>query len=381
MLEVRPVRTRRDRRRFLRFPDTLYRGHPYWVRPLAAERNLAVDTRNNPFYQRAELELFLALRRGKPVGRMAAILNHAHNDYHREQTGFFGFFEAIDDVEATRGLLEAVESWHGARGMRQLRGPVNPSMDAECGVLIEGFDSSPAILMPYNPPYYAEHLEACALQKVIDLLAYELQDRRLQDLLRQRDHLEKIVRRLQKKKPSLRIRQFDRRHFHRDALILREVFDEARHRNYGYVPSTDEEYQVLIRKMRQMLDPELVFILEWEGRPVGCVVGVPDWNIALKRSARTPGPLRLLNLALQRKHIDNLRVIAVAIAEEFRRTGILSFLILQILDTGIRKGYRRAEMSWIAEDNTVNIATLERTFDVKPFKRYRIYGKPIGSGS
>ncbi len=379
MLEVRPVRSRRDRRRFLRLPEVLYRGHPHWVRPLAAERDLALDTRNNPFYQHAELELFLALRQGEPVGRVAAILNHAHNDYHQEQTGFFGFFEATDDDEVIQGLLQSVEAWQRARGMQQLRGPVSPSMNAECGVVIEGFDSSPALLMPYTPPYYAQRLEACGLQKVIDLLAYQLHERRMSDLLKQLDRLGRIVRRLQEKKPSLRIRSFDKRHFQRDARILRQVFDEARRHNYGYVPSTDAEHRLLIQKMKRMLDPELVFILEWQGSPVGCVIGVPDWNIAIKRSANTPGPLRLLRLLLEKKHINNLRVIAVGIAEEFRHSGILGCLMLEILKAGIAKGYHRAELSWVAEDNTVNIQTIQRTFAVIPFKRYRIYGKPISA--
>ncbi|HUT11758.1 MAG TPA: N-acetyltransferase, partial [Thermoguttaceae bacterium] len=137
MLEVRVVRSRRDRNRFLNLPDVLYRSDPYWVRPLKSERDLALDIHRNPFYQHAELELFLATRGGQPLGRIAAIVNHAHNDFHREQTGFFGFFETVDDVEVAGGLIEAAGRWLRDRGMRRLRGPASPSMNAECGVLVE----------------------------------------------------------------------------------------------------------------------------------------------------------------------------------------------------------------------------------------------------
>jgi len=377
MLQVRVVRSRRDRSRFLRFPDVLYRGDPYWVRPLKSERDLALDVHRNPFYRHAERELFLATRGGQPVGRIAAIINHAHNEFHGEQTGFFGFFETVEDAEVSAGLIEAAGRWLRNRGMRLLRGPVSPSMNAECGVLIEGFDSSPAVLMPYNFPYYAEQLERCGLEKEIDLLAYQLDRRRLLELPRHRQRVERVVAGLRKRRPSLRIRPLDKRNIRRDAAILREMFDEARRGNFGFVPSTDDEHELLIRKLKQMVDPELIYILEVDAKPAGCVVGIPDWNIALKRSARTPGLLRLPRLLLEKKHIDNLRVIAVSVAEEFRRSGILGFLVLEILDAGLRKGYRWAELSWIAEDNTVNIRTVQRTFDIKPFKRYRIYAKWI----
>ncbi len=377
MLEIGPVRTRRDLRAFLRLPELLYRNDPRWVRPLRSERNLAVDTRNHPFYLHSELAMFLAWRDGKPVGRIAAILNRAHNTFHREQTGFFGFYEAEDDPQITAELLATVESWHRDRGMKNLQGPASPSMSAECGTLIEGFDCPPAVLMPYNPPRYAEHLESAGFGKVMDLLAYQLHHSRYDDLRLQRDRLERIVRALQEKKPTLRIRPFDRNNLRRDAFLLRELFDEARRDNFGFVPSTDQEHQMFVGKMKRMLDPELVFILELEGRAVGCLVGIPDWNIALRRSAGTPEPFRLIRLLYERRHIDNLRVIAVGVAEEFRHSGIMSFLLLKIIDAGLAKGYRQAELSWVAEDNTVNIRTLERTFGVKPFKRYRIYGKSL----
>jgi len=378
MLEVRVVRSRRDRSRFLKLPEVLYRTDPYWVRPLKSERDLALDTHRNPFYRHAESELLLATRDGQPVGRIAAIVDQAHNDFHRDRTGFFGFFDSVEDVEVAGRLIEAAERWLRQRGMRRLRGPASPSMNAECGVLVEGFDSSPAVMMPYNFPYYAELLERCGLEKEIDLLAYQLDRRRLLELPGHRRRVERIVAALRRRRPSLRIRHLDKRNIRRDAAILRELFDAARRGNFGFVPSTDDEHELLVRKLKQMVDPELIYILEIDGKPVGCVVGIPDWNIALRRSARTPGWLRLLRLLMEKKHIDNLRVIAVSVAEQYQRSGILGLLIQEILNAGLRKGYRRAELSWIAEDNTVNIRTIQRTFDIRPLKRYRIYAKSIG---
>lgn len=376
---VRPVRSKADARAFLEFPYRLYRGHPQWVPQLRSDAAAAWNTKKNPFYAHAEIERFLAERDGAVVGRIAAIHNRAHNEYHDEPVGFFGFLEVVDEPGVTAALLDTVAAWHRDRGMSILRGPVNPSMGSECGLLVEGFDEPPVIMMPYNPPYYRDHLEAYGLEKEVDLVAFDVHrdPGEKAGVAESRQRLAGLVDRLAKRHPDLSIRKLDMKHLRRDAFVLRDVFDGARRDNYGFVPSTEEEYEALVGKLELIVDPDIVSILEKSGHPVGCVVALPDWNLALKRSERWRGPFRLLKILAEKKRIDAIRVLAIAVAPEYRRSGILSWLIQSVIENGLPKGYRRAELSWIAETNTVQMQTLGKLFGNDPYKRYRIFSGSI----
>lgn len=380
-VHVRPVRSKADGRAFLEVPYRLYKGHAHWVPPLRSDAAAGWDTQKNPFYAHAEIERFIAVRGGESVGRIAAIHNRAHNEFHNEPVGFFGFFETVDEPPITRALLDAVATWHRERGLSILRGPVNPSMGSECGLLVEGFDEPPVIMMPYNPPYYRDHLEACGLTKEVDLVAFDVHrdPGESAGVAESRQRLAGLVDRLAKRHPDLSIRKLDMKHLRRDAFVLRDVFDGARRDNYGFVPSTEAEYEALVGKLEQIVDPDIVSILEKSGHPVGCVVALPDWNLALKRSERWPGPLRLLKILAEKKRIDAIRVLAIAVAPEYRRSGILSWLIQSVIENGLPKGYRRAELSWIAETNTVQMQTLGKLFGNDPYKRYRIFSGSIES--
>jgi hypothetical protein len=374
---VVPVETRGDLRRFLLLPRRLYRGDPCFVPPLLADRRAVLDPERNPFFRRAERRLWLAVRGGTVVGRVAGIVNRAHNEFRGDRTGFFGFYEAQDDPEIARALLAEVESAHRGAGLDRLCGPVNPSMGSECGLLVEGFDSPPSILMPYNPPRYASHFEGFGLRKEMDLLAYRFGSGKVADLEEIRERIGRLAQLARRRHPGLATRRLDPGHLRRDAFLLRDVFDGARRQNYGFVPSTDEEYDHLVGQMKRIFDPDLVQFLELGGETVGCVVALPDWNVALRRSAGWPGPLRLLRILAERRRIRHARVIAIALAPGTRRSGLMAVLVDRILEEGLRKGYESAELSWVAENNTVQVKTLEGIVGAGPFKRYRIYAKPI----
>jgi len=376
-LRVTPVEGKRDLERFLRFPFRLHRGHPFWVPPLLSEQRSLLDPRRNPFWRHAELHLFLAERGGRVEGRIAAIVNHAHNEFHRERVGFFGFYEARDDPAVTRALVDAVEASHRDAGMSRLRGPVNPSMGSECGLLVEGFDAPPAIMMPYNPPYYGSHLEACGLTKEMDLLTFVIDQEDPAAFREIRERIAGLAAVAERRHPGMRIRPLDPSRFREDAYLLRDLFDGARRENYGFVPSSEEEYERLVARMRSMFDPVLVQILELEDGPAGCIIGLPDWNVALKRSAGWPGFLRLLRILAARRGIRRARILAIALSRGVRRSGLASVLIHQVLEEGSRRGYESAELSWVAENNTVQLQTLEGLVGRGPVKRYRIYSKAI----
>jgi len=377
-VSVNPVESAAEARAFLRFPYRLYGGHPYWVPPLRADARFALDTERNPFYERAELARFLAHRDGRLVGRVAAIRNCAHNEFHGDRTGFFGFFEVEEDAAAAKALLAAVDSWHRERGMDRVNGPVNPSLGSECGLLVRGFEAPPVLMMPYNPPYYVELLERAGFRKQMDLYAFEVRRERT---ARVTERLGRLRDRLARRFPELRIRPLERANLRRDAGILRDVFDDARRDNYGFVPSTDAEFEALVAKLERIVDPSLISILEREGTPVGCVVGLPDWNVALHRSRRWPEPLRLFKILWERRHIRSIRVLAIAVTEPYRRSGILGFLLERVLASALEAGYDRAELSWVAEDNRVQLDTLRNVFDPEPYKLYRIYTRAIGGRS
>ncbi|MDP8235752.1 MAG: hypothetical protein P9M08_05175, partial [Candidatus Erginobacter occultus] len=173
-LQIKEVTTRRELKSFLTFPWTVYRDNPHWVPPLLREEKKTLTSGRHPFWEHSERALFLAFRNGEPVGRIAAIADQNFIDYHRERTGYFGFFECLDDPEAARALLAAAEDWLKGRGLEKLIGPLNPSTNGTCGFLLEGYDSPPRLMMPYTLPYYHDLMGACGLTKAKDLLAYRI---------------------------------------------------------------------------------------------------------------------------------------------------------------------------------------------------------------
>jgi GNAT superfamily N-acetyltransferase len=320
----------------------------------------------NPFYHHAQVELFLARRGRKPVGRVASIVNANHNEFHKDKVGFFGFFECADDAEAAHGLLAAARSWLRDRGMDTMRGPMNFSTNEECALLMEGFDSCPTIMMPYNHPYYLGFMEAFGLKKARDLYAFLLTQEQIPDENKQAV-LEKI-----RERNGIRLRTLNVKDFAGEIQRVKEVYNLAWSRNWGFVPFTEEEIDHLAGQMKKILDPDIVLFAEIGDRPIGFSMALPDINQALKKINGRLFPFGLLKLLWHSRKIDSVRVLTMGVIPQYQNKGIAAMFNVEMFRNGVRKGYVRADLSWILEDNIVTIRALQRMGGTL-YKKYRIY--------
>jgi GNAT superfamily N-acetyltransferase len=366
-LSVRRVGSRKDLIRFIKFPWKVYTGDDYWVPPLIAERKKILDRSKNPFYQHAEIELFLAEKDGQLAGRIAAIINHLHNSFHNENIGFFGFFESVNDQAVATVLFDAARGWLSSKGVASMRGPANPSSNDDWGLLIDGFQEHPAIMMPYNPPYYSQLFEAYGLKKVMDLFAYVLKAEKME--VGRAVRLAALVR----QRTSARIRTLDMKNLTAEVDLVKEVYNNAWSSNWGFVPLTDEEIDYLAADLKQIVDPDLALFVEVNGRVVGFALALPDFNQVLRRipSGRL-FPFGLLKMLLYRSKIDSVRLLITGVIKEYQRRGIDAVLYTEILERGSMKGIYRGEASWILETNKMMNSGLE-AMNAERTKTYRLY--------
>jgi GNAT superfamily N-acetyltransferase len=366
--------TRADRKSFVRFPWRIYPGsYPAWVPPLLSEEQKRIDPERNPFFQHGEAALFLAYANGKPVGRIAAIENRQHNEFHDDRVGFFGFFESIDDPEVAGALLDEAAAWVRGRGLTSLRGPTNFSTNEECGLLVENFEDAPYVMMTYNPPYYAALLEGWGLAKVKDLVAYEVT---YADFDQER--LAAIERLLNRIKLDSRIRSLDMKRFDEEVELVRDLYNAAWERNWGFVPMTDAEVDHMAKQLKPVVDRDLVLFAEIEGEPAGFALALPDINQALRYANGRLFPFGLFRLLWHMRRINGIRILTLGLKEDFRRTGLAGRLYSEIFKRGSAKGHTRAESSWILEDNHVMRTALEK-MSFRLSKTYRLYERALAS--
>lgn len=368
-LEVKTIASPREIDRFVRFPWQIYKDDPYWVPPLIRDVKFKLDRSRHPFFDHARMALFTACRGERILGRIAAVVDARHNEFHQERTGFFGMFECIRDFDAAQALLAAAEGWCRDQGMDRIRGPVNLSMNDECGFLLEGFDASPVIMMPYNPPYYLEFCERCGFEKVKDLYAY------LKGEVGVVGRIAKLVERVRKKE-HVAVRPIDMRRFDREVAIIKEIYNAAWELNWGFVPMTDREMNLMAKTLKPIAEPELVLIAEVGGQPVGVSITLPDYNQVLKRLNGRLGPINLLKFLYLRRKITGLRGVLFGLKKEYRRTGINVVMYYETEMRGARLGYRWCEMSWNLEDNHL-INRFDEAIGGKLYKKYRICEKAI----
>lgn len=363
---VTPISSGRDERLFIRFQWEIYKGNPYWVPPLLMDRKKLIDRKKNPFYSHADAEFFLARRNGKIVGRIAAIINPNHDREHNERMGFFGFFECIDDQEVADALFATVKDWVGKRGATALRGPASPSVNDEYGLLVDGFEKPPAVLMPYNPPYYGKLIEGVGLKKEKDLFAFALS----QDTV----HSERLLRvtDIVRRKEGLTFRSINMKDFDAELQRVRQLYNRAWQYNWGAVPMTEEEFLALAKDLKPIVEPELVIIAERKGEPIGFALSIPDLNQALihnKRGYLLPG---LYSLMRYKKKIDRVRIIVLGVVREYLPTGAAAVLFLETAIRANKCGYRRGEAGWVLEDNSMMIRAAELLNGVRD-KTFRLY--------
>jgi len=372
-LQVAPVRSRADLRRFVDLPWRLYAGDPCWVPPLKSQVRGLLD-RKHPFYAdgAADREVFLAWRGKRVVGRIAAIVNRAHNAFHEDRWGFFGFFECEDDAVAAAELLAAAADWVKAKGCDTLVGPANPSTNYECGLLTAGFDTPPTVMMTYNPPGYQSLIENAGFAKAKDLLAFSspVHPKSL-------ERLQRFTEKARKREPSLVTRPVVLSEFRREVEIIRGIYSKAWERNWGFVPPSEAEFDWLARDLKPLVDPELLRLAFIDGVPAGFLLALPDVNPALAvLDGSLLNPIRLVRAQLIGRRRAGLRLITMGVKAEFRLRGVEAVMFCEGLQAALDRGYRSCEYSWILEDNELAKRTV-RLMDAELSKVYRMYGKAL----
>jgi len=363
-----PVATRRQRKQFLALPWKLHGDDPNWVPPLRVNQEELTGFRRHPFCEKNEVRTFLAYRGGEVCGRVAAILNRAHNARYGERRGFFGFFESIDDQQVADGLLGAVADWFAERGIQQLRGPVNPSLNYELGLLVEGFDSPPTFMMTYNPPYYARLIEGFGLRKVQDLYAYWGHAEMLPQITAKLNPVaEQIIERY-----DVKLRTIDTRRFRRDVEAFLSVYNRSLAGTWGFVPMTPAEVRHVARGLKHLLVPELTCAAEIDGRMVGAAFGLLDYNPRIKRIDGRLFPFGFLRLLSNRRAIRRLRFISANVIPEYQRLGVGLALIYGIGQRVLKWQPEEAEFSWVLESNRLSRRSLEKA-GTRRVKTYRLY--------
>jgi GNAT superfamily N-acetyltransferase len=370
-MEIIPLRAG-DVAEFIRVPWHVYEGDHLWVPPLIRERKAFLDPDRNPFFQHARVQLFLARQGRRTVARLAAVLNDTHERFHGERAGFFGLFECLPDARAAAiALLGAAEAWVRERGATFLRGPVNLSTnELECGLLVEGFGSAPVFGSSYNPPYYAELIEAAGLTKCKDLLAFyryyhpPLPPR----VLRALEAADKL-----KSRPTVSIRSIRMRELGAEAARISAIYNEAWSDNWGFVPITEAEARHLAHQLKDAVLPDLSLLAEVDGEPIGCLVSIPDLNQVIRPMNGRLTPWGLLYARIRRRRIDTVRVALLGVKRPYRGQGIDLRLLMEIWK---RRAAQRLhwELAWILEDNHAMIRILEQIGAVA-YKRYRLYQK------
>lgn len=365
-VSIVPVHVKRDEKRFIKFQWKIYEGNSNWVPPLLMDRRKLIDRKNNPFYKHAQMEMFLAERDGEVVGRIAAIINDNHNKEHNEHIGFFGFFDCLDDQDVANALFDAATQWLKARGVTAMRGPANPSVNDEYGMLIEGFELPPAILMSYNPPYYQKLVENYGFKKAKDLYAYYLHSNKVFS-----DKMKRVAE-IVKKKSGVVFRSLDMKRFDEEVRTLRELYNKGWARNWGEVPMTVEEFDYVAKDLKPIVDPELVIIAEVRGTPVGFALTLPDYNRILKDNKKGRLLPALVRMMLFKKRIDFSRVIILGVIPEYLNSGIGGVLFYEAGMRSVKQGYPHGEASWVLEDNQMMIRGAE-LMNGKKWKTYRVY--------
>jgi GNAT superfamily N-acetyltransferase len=368
-IEVAPVDTRHDLAAFVALPYALHRHDLAWTPPLRRDVRSLLDPSKNPFWEHASRQLFLARSRGRVIGRVAAIEDRLHLEKHGDGAGFFGFYESMDDPAAATALLDAAATWLRAQQRRTIRGPVNPSLNDEAGLLVDGFDSPSVVMMPHNPPYYRTLLEGRGFVKAKDLVAFQATGTTLPERL-------VAATEIVGKRYGVSCRRIDMERFAEEVSLIKRLFNAAWEQNWGHVPLTDREIDHLAAQLKPIVVPELVVFAEHRGSPVGFAAAVPDFNVALRanRSGRLfPGILKVLWAS---RRITRIRVLLLGVVPRWQGKAVDALLYRRIWEDGRRKGYDWAEAGWVLEDNHAMVNGLLR-MGFAPYKTYRIYEKPL----
>ena len=357
-LTVRPVRSSRDRSAFLDVPYALYADAPHFVPPLRMDQKHVLDPKKNPFFEHGTLELFLAERDGEIVGRVAAIENGQHLAKYADGNGFFGFFDTVEDYAVAEALLDAAAGWLRGRGLTGVRGPANPTMNDVAGLLVDGFDRPPAILLPYNYPYYQGFLERWGFARAMTMWAFYVHEAYID-----KDRMARGAEIVRRRSPDVTVRSLDRSRFDEDIATAMRIYNEAWAENWGHVPYTEHEALHLAKEMKPVIEEDLFLFAEKAGEPVAFAISLPNLNQALKHLPR--GRLASVGLpkvlgAWKLGGVYEIRMALMGILPAHRNLGLDALLIHQTIVNGQHDGYQAAELSWVLDVNKPLINALEK---------------------
>lgn len=374
-LEIREHRPGEGLSDFIRAAHVVFEGDPAFIPPLEMEIRDRLTPAKNPFFEHAEVVLFTAHRDGKLVGRCSAQIDHEHQRIYEDRVGFFGFFDTLDDQEVASALIDAASRWCKSRGMTRLRGPMSLSINEEAGLLIDGFEHPPVVMMPHSRPYQGALAEGAGLQKCKDLYAWRYV---VGELPKRAERAWQAVQEM----PEVSIRSLEKRHMHRELAIVQEIFNDAWSSNWGFVPWTAAELRKTAEDMKLILDEDIAFIAEINGQPVAMCVMLPNVNEAIRDAGGKLFPLGLLKLIwrLKVKKPKSARLVLLGIKKELRgvkQFGALSMaMYAEVAKRGEAKGYEWAELGWTLDDNApVNLGI--KAMGAKVYKTYRVYEKEL----
>lgn len=371
-LQVRPVSSRADRRAFMDLPLRIYHNDPNWVPPIWKVQEALVGFRKHPFWEFSEGQAFLAWRGDRVVGRILAVVNHRHNDRYQERRGFFGFFECEDDSQAAHQLLDAAAMFLRDRNMDSVRGPVNPSLNYEIGLLVDGFTTPPTFMMTYNPPYYEKLLTSWGLTQTQDAFAYDIDVTMLATV---DPKIVQIVNQV-KERFNVTTRPLDKKNLGPDIQAFIDIYNQSLQNTWGYVPMSDQEIKHMASDLKLLIVPELTSIAEVDGKPVGAGFGLIDYNPLIKKIGGRLFPFGFLTLLFKRKHVKRIRLISTNVLPEWQRWGVGLVLWIRVIPAAMDYGIKEAELSWVLESNQLSRGTIERGGG-KLMKTYRIYDRDL----
>ncbi len=378
-ITIRPIETtnRRDFEAFLHFPWRIYcdekgrRKDPYWVPPLLPDQRELLDKRRNPFFEHAETQCFMAYdEKGELVGRICATVDQNHIKTHNEKAGFFGFFECIEDQGVADALLETAAKWNRERGMEIMRGPANLSSNDDWGCLIQGFLGPPPVMMPHNPPYYAELFERHGMTKAHDLLSHLVPS-----LLPFPDRVMRVAER-SRKRNRIVVRHLDMKHFDRDVEHIMNIYNKAWAQNWGFVPMTENEFRHLAAKLKQVVRKEFIFLIEMDGQVVAMNVLLPNLNQALIHMNGEFDLAGILKFLWYRREINTVREIIMGVLPEYRNKGIQAIIHIEAMRTAQKHKMWYGDISWTLEDNDL-VNNEVRAMGGVLYKKYRLFDKKL----
>ncbi|HAY79341.1 MAG TPA: N-acetyltransferase [Planctomycetaceae bacterium] len=364
---VDPVTTRKQQKQFIQLPWTLYRDEPNWIPPLLQEERGLLNYAHHPFYERNEIQTFLAYRDGKICGRIAAILNRVHIEYQNEQRGFFGFFECIDDEEVSTALFDAAKAWLANHDVHCMRGPTNPGLNYTWGTLVDTFDQPPTFMMTYNHHYYPRLIESYGFRQAQDLFAFYGYRHMLPERRGKLEPIADVIR----KRFDIQLRTLDKSRFVPEVQLFLELYNQSMAKHWSFSPMSPAEVRHSAKGLRHLLVPEVTAVAEVDGRVIGAAFCLPDYNPIIKKINGRLFPFGVFRLLYARRRTNRIRVVSANVLPEYQK-GVGIVLLKQVLENGLELPANEVECSWVAESNRLSRGALENAA-ADNSRTYRMY--------